>query len=661
MQRVRHPPARPICSQPHCGLSSAAAGILPIAACPCGFYAYSDGDICQPCPDLGLNSSCAGALEPPHARAGYFRLHGREQEWKSSRHYDPVETNVPPFVQCPVPLLCLDGDRCANGSTGILCTECDVSQNFRRGSDGACYQCLGNNRLRTVGLLSALGALIAMLWLLSASGLLLRMQVQLIDARNDRLDDAARTRRVNLALQSFSEGRAVSASVQKEIKERLLSDVEAAAGSSRASYIKRLRDRSARKLVAGIAAVPGAGVKIDIEDAASWCSQAISALDPDRVGLAQIIKIGLTFGQTLAAMANYVRKRASTDNSVNYANMVPSVLRSFTTFADLGFSSSDIQCLLPQAALDYSVKVWTFMLAPAVAPVAAGLAIYIVYMLGALVSCAAARGSASPTWWRDGSEAGLAAAAFASSWVLFTTIPSSISNLASAQSCANPEDGWFLFVEPSVSCAEDGFQKLQYYAKVTGWAYLALPVLIAWMLSYATRVDNSLRRKAARARLMSAASSKKLGVAGGPHAQAHVARAARAREDEDAAAAPAGRHARQRQQQQLPQRREQALEAEAAGHGLAVELADGGGHGAGVLGHEAARVADARAGAGALLDARDDAHLADGQHHRLLARAGGAALGGALRAARHDAVRRDLQLARGAAAGARARRGELAL
>jgi hypothetical protein len=214
------------------------------------------------------------------------------------------------------------------------------------------------------------------------------------------------------------------------------------------------------------------------DECRAWCKAVVRSEDPDIVAFTTIVKIGLTFSQTLSAIANYMRKKQTADNNITLENLLPKTLQIFTTFVDFGFSSKDIQCVLPRASLDYVTKLWAFMFLPAVAPVMAGLFIFAIYMLQAAVGeCVARRaragdkgaadsGGASPvspaspgrrgsgasaasaaaaasssSWWREGADRGLAAAALASSWVLFTSIPASISEVANAQSCAAPVDG----------------------------------------------------------------------------------------------------------------------------------------------------------------------------------------------------------------------------
>jgi hypothetical protein len=48
---------------------SSDSSILPYAVCPCGFFADKDGDRCKACPD---GASCAGALDKPRAKSGYW-------------------------------------------------------------------------------------------------------------------------------------------------------------------------------------------------------------------------------------------------------------------------------------------------------------------------------------------------------------------------------------------------------------------------------------------------------------------------------------------------------------------------------------------------------------------------------------------------------------
>ena len=98
---------------------SSAFGIYPRAECPCGYYAPADGQLCVICP---TGAVCPGASVAPLARSGYWKTD--PQEWLAARYLTVSASTVPPFVACPVGGSCLAGQRCAEGSSGWMCSQC---------------------------------------------------------------------------------------------------------------------------------------------------------------------------------------------------------------------------------------------------------------------------------------------------------------------------------------------------------------------------------------------------------------------------------------------------------------------------------------------------------------------------------------------------------
>ena len=477
-------------------VNSNTTGIDPLAVCPCGSYSYSLGDACALCP---VNASCAGGLEHPHTLAGFWNLHGREAEWASERFFDP--THIPPFVACPVAALCLAGDVCANGSTASLCSSCkdDGALRFIRASDGGCTPCEAGQRTNTIAGLATVLVLVVFVWVLESQGLLARWRIA-IDERlhaaraNKVMSTAARGRRVNAALAQHPRSAEVQKSLRAKIREHFGAlSVLGYDHPSRVQREKRVCLACVRQLTVELRVVD---TKLEDVDSAVWVANLLQEEDPDRLPLSTIVKIGLTFSQTLAALSNYMRKRNSAQTNIK-TNFLPSMLNAFSGFGSLGFSSSDVQCMLPSLVLNYKAHLWVFIFLPAVAPFATAALAYFVVFASTYFGSAFARyrgGAGLPNWAGTGHDAGVAAATASASWVLFASIPSSISELANAQNCADESDGGFLYVSPDISCVPDSkytnpFLQLQTIALYVGWVYLCFPLLMAVLLWWATRVQ----------------------------------------------------------------------------------------------------------------------------------------------------------------------------
>lgn len=115
-------------------VTSSMFNITPIAVCPCGTYP-TDNETCVICP---LGGSCRGGFDQPRAILGYWKTY--PMEWLNDRFIDTKLYNIPPFVSCADPKLCLGDQTCYSGSTGFMCTQC--LPNYQRDIlHGGCSEC----------------------------------------------------------------------------------------------------------------------------------------------------------------------------------------------------------------------------------------------------------------------------------------------------------------------------------------------------------------------------------------------------------------------------------------------------------------------------------------------------------------------------------------
>ena len=134
--------------------SSEAAGIVPRAECPCGYYSEADGVECAVCPAGGI---CPGASLSAVAQAGYWRTNA--SEWITQRFIDPSASGgvIPLFVSCPTASLCLAGQQCVAGSGSWACASCQPG--YARGGVGtACFKCGGLGDLTSLVIVMVIAA-----------------------------------------------------------------------------------------------------------------------------------------------------------------------------------------------------------------------------------------------------------------------------------------------------------------------------------------------------------------------------------------------------------------------------------------------------------------------------------------------------------------------
>ena len=241
--------------------------------------------------------------------------------------------------------------------------------------------------------------------------------------------------------------------------------------------------------------------------------QLVRNADEERVTLGAVAKLGLNFFQSVGAIASYANPLTSGGvESANLVGPLPDFLKNFRVFTDFGMSASTLQCAF---ASDYRSKVVGFMLMPFAGVFAA---LFLAPLLRRLKACRCLCGGSSPQaptadapprdrcrpcrmCVRD-SDHYAELILYYSLVVTMLVIPSSINTVAAAQNCADQGQGWFLFVDPEISCAEPSFQLLQSVAFYLGYLFLLVPVIVGSVLFFATRAQiKRARTEAVRKRV----------------------------------------------------------------------------------------------------------------------------------------------------------------
>jgi hypothetical protein len=142
-------------------------GIQPRAVCACGTAdpsTFSEWEPrssvakkCVPCPE---GASCAGGLDKPRATRLNWRTNA--SEW-ADQFINVSAHAVRPFVPCPIASLCLGDNKCEANSEGWMCSRCifDEARGIftERGVDGTCQPCdRGLSRLAAVVIVSVIFA-----------------------------------------------------------------------------------------------------------------------------------------------------------------------------------------------------------------------------------------------------------------------------------------------------------------------------------------------------------------------------------------------------------------------------------------------------------------------------------------------------------------------
>ena len=511
--------------------AAAAAGAqlpLPVSVCPCGMYAI-DGFACEACP---TGASCAGAREPPRAKEGFWDRAGLD--WKTAGHFatlhnrsstayfleersvDVLHDNVSAFPACAVTKLCGPNLECVDGAAGWMCVYCqvDATRTFQRNSDGNCDECKFDKVNVVRGVAGIVLGIILLLAVAEASGQRAKLrrsfrritqcgqrgreEAFLLDsdafnAKKDELrkavDTLAAERRKHRHLEPLpllNEGEGSSmASCWAATLERL----RTCCGLRRISLVLSFEERISHDIAEELYPTCPSTIKLPVFE--RWVSRRIYMIDPEKVKLQAIVKLGLNFAQTLGAIANYA-KPLKAAGGVAGSGALPDVLTSFSSFNDIGFSYSAVKCAF---VLDYRTRLVAFMVAPFAT-------LGVPYLTLALASAAQRRW---PETVKFKAETALAEASLFAMSLTFLVLPASINTLAVAQNCATMEAGAYLLVNPEESCKNKEYMRYMLAAQVLGYIFLFVPVLVGVAIVVAVRIKRTADAAAAEAKAVDAA------------------------------------------------------------------------------------------------------------------------------------------------------------
>ena len=413
--------------------NSSSAGVALIGACPCGYYSEANGQACTPCEGSAF---CLGALDPPRARAGFWLTVAQEWEARGLTGEVPGALALPPtprWVPCATPSECLPNNTCALGAApSFMCTECLSIPGgvvYARGSSGACELCS-----RTDSLALVLGIALGLPLLLATY-----FASQWCCARLECCH-----------------------SLQRRGK---------AAVASAGSLIACCRCFFPRPTKTPLSA---ATLGAEGKEAA--------VLKPDPQPILALLRIGITFLQTLGALSLYtssshIRGRPADPQD---ALIIPKLLKSLAFFLDFGLSMSQFSCA---ASITYTQKLYLIIALPWAVIVLAPPALHFgSAALGgarAWLHTCASRALRLP---RD--AASLAplrvSVPLLTVSLLFLLLPTVISSLARSQDCADADVGGYLYADPSVSCPLPAISLLTGRARLAAYFYAILfPVFIA--------------------------------------------------------------------------------------------------------------------------------------------------------------------------------------
>ena len=206
-------------------------------------------------------------------------------------------------------------------------------------------------------------------------------------------------------------------------------------------------------------------------------SKPVSSVRTGDVGMVTLLKVGATFGQTLAALAAYAQPSKLQAPQEGDPQYLPQFLQNFRFLGDFGLSYKTIQCA---TSVSYTTKLVVYMVAPAVTIVG----VPAVFLLGGFAA------TRKPVWrlifGPDSAPPSMSevvkSASFYASFLTFIVLPPSISALANAQNCAADSAGKFLVDYPEISCASPSYKALQHVALILGYVYLAAPALVGLLL-----------------------------------------------------------------------------------------------------------------------------------------------------------------------------------
>jgi hypothetical protein len=421
--------------------ATSAGGLVPLGACPCGFYSEVDGRACAPCPPNGF---CQGGLEPPRARKDFWETNlldwrGRgfsyvavlpdgSEAFVSSLPGDGA--NVTRFVKCPIEGTCLPAQQCAEGSTGFMCTMCaERPLLYRRGAAGACERCSRELSQLLVSCLALLPLLL--LTVVAARWLCL-------------------------------------------------------------NWVPCMRnwDRVTKHCIAGAARARACATL-------SCCGGPVAAPEVAayQQDLLPLLKIAVTFAQTVGALASFVSTNApGRKPDPNDSLLVPKFVRALSFFTNFGVNLSQFRCA---AEVDYRIRVALLVALPAICVSAVPLAWWVLrWALNALRDASFLWSSRNCKLRKDAAPPGRFVLPLAASAVsaLYLLLPVTITSLAHAQECGRDELGAYLVEDPSVACKLE--VSTTSMARTAARVYVALPVAIGvwswWLLPGYTRLDTLL-------------------------------------------------------------------------------------------------------------------------------------------------------------------------
>jgi hypothetical protein len=417
--------------------------IFPRAVCPCGKFSEVDGAECVKCPD---GATCAGVVDKPRPLNDYWETF--PSEWLEERDIDP--TGLPRFLPCAVKGLCLSNQTCPEGSGGWMCVKC--LKGFSRGYDGICAICDPKMNAKVYVVMTVVILLLILFIYLfrlsSKRGFGAKNVKELVNSTAKRIRH--RTDSVRYRPESTQKGADDRMSVAS-----IVSTAETDKSASLASSEKDTAGQNVRPL-------------------------AIT-----------LLKLTVTYAQTLAALSAYTRPSNVRVNSPDDPQIVPAFLQNFRFSTDLGMSFQQVKCALPSGFYE---KHWGILLLPFIASIGLPLLIFAYAILRGLMAHAYSRAPGKcinkffnkfPTLNRaSANRFAMNAATIATFFVL----PTGISTAAKLQNCEARFTGYFLIDDPEVSCASPRFMKLQLVARVIGFIYLVVPVVAGAALFYKSEV-----------------------------------------------------------------------------------------------------------------------------------------------------------------------------
>jgi hypothetical protein len=398
-------------------------GIVPRAVCPCGKYAEADGTECLECPD---GATCAGVIDKPRPIKDFWETF--PSEWIHERDLDPTHNLVPRFVPCAVQGLCLSNQTCPPGSSGWMCVNC--LKGYTRGYDGTCEVCDPKINARIYIAIAVIIIFIVLLFVLFRMG----------------MKHGGGTAGMKTLVNSTA---------------------------------KRLRDRI------------GNGDKKRLSsDSALTTQPDLSAQNTAKKSkplAITLLKLTVTYAQTLAALSAYTRPSAQRVKSPDDPQLLPGFLQNFRFATDLGMSFQQMKCAIPS---NFHAKNWGILLLPLITSIGLPSVVFgYAWVRAAIIK----RYESAPEKRlyqilnRLPNMGFSFAANFASNVATaatFFVLPMGINTAAKLQNCETKPNGFFLIDDPEISCASPKFLQLQLTGRILGFIYLVVPVIAGGTLFY---------------------------------------------------------------------------------------------------------------------------------------------------------------------------------